>query len=97
MITCLAQRRTGAATDVYDVRTKKNVTDVTNATDTADVPEVTDPAVGSDQESTDEPVMSMLQEHVPLSLLCDLTAPEGPESAEILAEEGEPDTRWWEQ
>lgn len=45
---------------------------------------------------TDEVVMSMLHDHVPLSLLCDLTAPEGPESAEILAEEGEPESRWWE-
>lgn len=42
-------------------------------------------------------VMDMLHEHVPLSLLCDLTTPDGPPSAEILAEEGEPETRWWEQ
>ena len=45
----------------------------------------------------DEAVMSMLHDHVPLSLLCDLTSPEGPESAEILAEEGEPADKWWEQ
>ena len=49
------------------------------------------------EADVDEAVMHMLAEHVPLSLLCDLTAPEGPRSAEILAEEGEPDTRWWEQ
>jgi hypothetical protein len=41
-------------------------------------------------------VMGMLQEHVPISLLVDLTDTAGPESAEILAEEGEPDDRWWE-
>jgi hypothetical protein len=44
----------------------------------------------------DELVMSILQEHVPLALLVDLTDTAGPESAEILAEEGEPETRWWE-
>lgn len=47
--------------------------------------------------SADRTMMTMLQEHVPLSLLCDLSLPEGPESAEILAEEGAPTTRWWEQ
>jgi len=41
--------------------------------------------------------MDMLHDHVPLSLLCDLTSPDGPASAEILAEEGVPDTHWWEQ
>jgi hypothetical protein len=41
-------------------------------------------------------VMSLLQEHVPLALLCDLTAPEGPASREILDIEGEPAQRWWE-
>jgi hypothetical protein len=45
----------------------------------------------------DERVMAMLHEHVPLSLLVDLTDPAGPVSAEILAEEGVPDSRWWEQ
>ena len=40
--------------------------------------------------------MSILQEHVPLALLVDLTDTAGPASAEILAEEGEPETRWWE-
>jgi hypothetical protein len=44
----------------------------------------------------DELVMSILQEHVPLALLIDLTDTEGPKSAEILAEEGGPETRWWE-
>jgi hypothetical protein len=40
--------------------------------------------------------MTLLHDHVPLALLCDLTLPEGPESAAILAEEGEPESRWWE-
>jgi hypothetical protein len=40
--------------------------------------------------------MSILHEHVPLALLVDLTDTAGPASAEILAEEGGPDTRWWE-
>ena len=44
----------------------------------------------------DELVMSILQEHVPLALLVDLTDTQGPASAEILAEEGGPETRWWE-
>jgi hypothetical protein len=45
----------------------------------------------------DELVMTMLQEHVPLALLCDLTEAEGPSSAEILEAEGGPDDHWWEQ
>jgi len=57
----------------------------------------TEPAGTAEHDPADEAVMSMLHDHVPLSLLCDLTALEGPESAEILAEEGEPTTRWWEQ
>ena len=44
----------------------------------------------------DELVMTMLEHHVPLALLVDLTDPGGPASAQIFAEEGEPDTRWWE-
>jgi hypothetical protein len=70
------------------MRTMNGETDVTAG------PELT---VQIDPDSADEAMMSMLHEHVPLSLLCDLTAPEGPESEEILAEEGTPDTRWWEQ
>jgi hypothetical protein len=45
----------------------------------------------------DEAVMTLLHDHVPLALLCDLTATDGPESADILALEGAPETRWWEQ
>jgi hypothetical protein len=45
----------------------------------------------------DSEVMDLLQEHVPLALLCDLSTPEGPHSAEILAEEGQPTDTWWKQ
>ncbi|HEU4911647.1 MAG TPA: hypothetical protein VFV76_07100 [Actinomycetes bacterium] len=45
---------------------------------------------------TDDVVMTMLHEHVPLSLLCDLAA-DGPGSAEIMAREGAPEVRWWER
>jgi hypothetical protein len=48
---------------------------------------------GSDESE----VMDLLQEHVPLALLCDLSTPEGPHSAEILAEEGQPTDTWWKQ
>ncbi len=41
-------------------------------------------------------VMAMLHDHVPLALLCDLTATGGPTSREILDTEGEPAQRWWE-
>lgn len=49
------------------------------------------------QAADDALVMGMLHEHVPLSLLCDLTLDDEPHSAEILAEEGKPDDAWWEQ
>ncbi|MGH8970344.1 MAG: hypothetical protein ACRDV1_10395 [Actinomycetes bacterium] len=42
-------------------------------------------------------VMTMLHRHVPLALLCDLSDPGGPPSAEILEEEGQPESTWWEQ
>ena len=47
------------------------------------------PAVGGEQ------VMELLEEHVPLSLIMDLTAPTGPDSQEILSTEGKPDASWW--
>ncbi|WP_337062528.1 hypothetical protein [Kineococcus sp. G2] len=43
-----------------------------------------------------EPVMEMLSEHIPLSLIMDMAAPDGPRSAELLASEGLPDGEWWE-
>ena len=45
----------------------------------------------------DDVVMSMLEHHVPLALVMDLTDPAGPGSAEIFATEGEPDDHWWER
>jgi hypothetical protein len=45
----------------------------------------------------DTVVMTLLHDHVPLALLCDLTMTDGPTSAAILAAEGEPETRWWER
>ena len=42
-------------------------------------------------------VMAMLSEHVPLSLLVDLTAPGGPDSRRLLDEEGLPDDAWWDR
>ena len=56
--------------------------------DTSTAPEPPAPPVQS--------VMSMLGEHVPLSLLLDLTAPAGPASLDILQSEGRPSQAWWE-
>jgi hypothetical protein len=56
-----------------------------------------EPVVDKVDETGDAQVMGMLQEHVPLSLILDLTAPDGPPSAEILAEEGQPTDTWWKQ
>jgi hypothetical protein len=47
-------------------------------------------------ETTDDLVMTMLHDHVPLSLICDLRS-DGPPSAEILATEGSPTVAWWVQ
>lgn len=44
----------------------------------------------------DQRVMSLLHDHVPLALLCDLAGQESPQSAEILEAEGSPDVHWWE-
>lgn len=54
-------------------------------------------ATRTETAAVDVAVMTLLHDHVPLALLCDLTLPDGPESAAILAEEGAPETRWWEQ
>ena len=40
-------------------------------------------------------VMHLLEGHVPLTLLADLSDPHGPRSAEILDTEGGPETAWW--
>lgn len=44
-----------------------------------------------------EPVMEMLSEHIPLSLIMDMASPDGPRSAELLESEGLPDSEWWKQ
>jgi hypothetical protein len=44
----------------------------------------------------DDVVMTMLEHHVPLALLVDLTDSGDPGSAQIFAEEGAPDVAWWE-
>ena len=56
-----------------------------------------EPAVEGTEHTDESEVMDLLQEHVPLALLCDLSTPEGPHSAEILAEEGQPTDTWWKQ
>ncbi|WP_432562229.1 hypothetical protein [Kineococcus sp. SYSU DK003] len=48
-------------------------------------------------DSTTEPVMEMLSEHIPLSLIMDMASPDGPRSAELLESEGCPDEEWWKQ
>jgi hypothetical protein len=45
----------------------------------------------------DDVVMTMLEHHVPLALVMDLTDRGGPGSAEIFAREGEPEDHWWER
>ena len=49
------------------------------------------------EESTNSNVMELLSEHVPLSLIVDLSAPQGPDSEDILSSEGVPEDSWWVQ
>jgi len=49
-----------------------------------------------DSTSGSEHVMDMLGEHVPLSLLMDLTSPTGPDSVTIHDDEGLPEESWWD-
>jgi len=58
---------------------------------------INEPVAEHQDHSDESEVMDLLQDHVPLALLCDLSAPEGPHSAEILAEEGLPTDTWWKQ
>jgi hypothetical protein len=60
----------------------------------ADEVEAHDAATSEPQEST---VMELLQEHVPLSLIMDLSSKSGPNSEVIMDEEGQPEESWWEQ
>ncbi len=48
------------------------------------------------EEPTDDEIMDLLAEHVPLSLLMDLALPAGPPSSEVLQAEGLPVEPWWE-
>lgn len=48
-------------------------------------------------EHASEGVMGLLSEHVPLSLIVDLSDPEGPDSEAILTNEGVPEDSWWVQ
>lgn len=50
----------------------------------------------TEDTTPEDHVMSLLSEHVPLSLIVDLSTPEGPDSQEILTEEGEPEDAWWD-
>ena len=52
-----------------------------------------DPTPGTEAR---EPVMGLLHDHVPLSLLVDLAQPATFDSRAILEAEGEPDTPWWQ-
>ena len=54
-----------------------------------------DQSENAETDDADRHVMELLSEHVPLSLLVDLTSPEGPASEEILEEEGVPEDSWW--
>lgn len=48
-------------------------------------------------EPVAEPVMAMLSDHIPLSLIMDMASPDGPRSAELLESEGLPAEEWWKQ
>jgi hypothetical protein len=63
----------------------------TNSRPVGDV-HAADPA--SEEEPIDQ-VKELLGEHVPLSLIMDLSSPDGPHSEQILADEGTPDEQWW--
>ena len=49
-----------------------------------------------DPEEAATEVMSLLEQHVPLTLLADLASPEGPSSPVILEDEGLPEVAWWD-
>ena len=44
--------------------------------------------------ATQDPVMALLEHHLPLSLIMDLVMPAGPRSGELLAEEPPADLAW---
>ena len=49
------------------------------------------------EDGTNSNVMELLSEHVPLSLIVDLSDPKGPDSEDILTSEGVPEDSWWVQ
>lgn len=59
-------------------------------------PEPQTDEAGDAAPTTSEHVMDMLGDHVPLSLLMDLTVPQGPDSEQLLDEEGLPADSWWD-
>ncbi|KQX65736.1 hypothetical protein [Angustibacter sp. Root456] len=66
--------------------------------DTVDQPDdVTNGTTSTTDAEAAEQTKELLEEHVPLSLIMDLTAPDGPHSKEILDAEGAPEQAWWEQ
>ncbi len=67
---------------------------MTSEPDMTSTPGTTSTSEPDDGEES--PVMGMLGEHVPLSLIMDLSAPAGPDSESILDDEGQPEDAWWE-
>jgi hypothetical protein len=58
-------------------------------------PQSEDVPATPEEERATEDVMRLLSEHVPLTLLADLAQPAGPDSPEILEDEGLPEVAWW--
>jgi hypothetical protein len=54
------------------------------------------PADGDADVDAESAVMDLLSEKVPLSLIIDLSSPAGPDSEQIMDDEGTPDDPWWE-
>lgn len=53
-----------------------------------------DGTIAAGDPGTDETVMELLADHVPITLLVDLA--EAPHSEELLQSEGLPEQSWWE-
>ncbi|WP_432573829.1 hypothetical protein [Kineococcus sp. SYSU DK005] len=54
-----------------------------------------DATTGGTGSTGTRPVMEMLSEHIPLSLIMDMVSPDGPRSEELLVSEGLPEQEWW--
>ncbi len=63
--------------------------------ETSDGEDAAADAAGAAADDEDRQVMGLLSEHVPLSLIVDLSSPEGPSSEEIFETEGVPADSWW--